>query len=50
MALLSAMQTAEKNILEQEGYLQGGYRDLRHIAITAESFDLMLGFETLKPL
>lgn len=49
-ARLSAMQTAEKNILEQEGYLQGRYRDLRQSAITAELLDIMSGFEALKPL
>jgi F-type H+-transporting ATPase subunit gamma len=48
-ARLSAMQTAEKNILEQQEYLQGRYRDLRQGAITAELLDIISGFEALKP-
>lgn len=49
-ARLSAMQTAEKNILQQEELLQARYRDLRQSAITAELLDILSGFEAINPL
>lgn len=46
-ARLSAMQAAEKNILELEEKLQGQFRETRQSAITAELLDIMSGFEAL---
>ncbi len=47
-ARLSAMQAAEKNILELEEKLQGEFRESRQSAITAELLDIISGFEALK--
>lgn len=46
-ARLSAMQAAEKNILELEEKLQGKFRETRQSAITAELLDIISGFESL---
>lgn len=47
-ARLSAMQAAEKNILELEEELQAKLRENRQSAITAELLDIISGFEALK--
>lgn len=44
---LAAMQSAEKNIDERLGDLQGQYRRQRQSAITAELLDVVAGFEAL---
>lgn len=46
-ARLSAMQAAEKNILDLEEKLQGKFRERRQSAITAELLDIISGFEAL---
>ncbi len=46
-ARLTAMQSAEKNILETEENLQAQFRETRQSAITAELFDVITGFEAL---
>jgi F-type H+-transporting ATPase subunit gamma len=46
-ARLSAMQSAEKNIMEMEERLQGSYREARQNLITSELFDIVSGFEAV---
>ncbi|MBU0943401.1 MAG: F0F1 ATP synthase subunit gamma [Proteobacteria bacterium] len=46
-ARLSAMQAAEKNILELEEKLQGKFRETRQSGITAELLEIISGFEAL---
>jgi F-type H+-transporting ATPase subunit gamma len=48
-ARLSAMQVAEKNILEMEDGLQGRFRETRQNSITAELLDIISGFEAISP-
>ena len=48
-ARLTAMQAAEKNIVEMEETLQGKFRETRQNAITAELLDIISGFEALAP-
>lgn len=47
VARLSAMQAAEKNILELEEKLQGKYRETRQSTITTELIEIISGFEAL---
>lgn len=49
-ARLSAMQAAEKNILEMEDDLQGKFRETRQNSITEELLDIISGFESIKPV
>lgn len=46
-ARLTAMQAAEKNILEKEEELQATFRDTRQSEITAELLDIISGFEAM---
>ncbi|VBB47063.1 Alternate F1F0 ATPase, F1 subunit gamma [uncultured Desulfatiglans sp.] len=45
---LTAMQAAEKNILEMEDELQALYREQRQAQITNELIDIISGFEALR--
>lgn len=45
---LTAMQAAEKNILEMEDELQALYREQRQAQITDELIDIISGFEALR--
>ncbi len=47
-ARLTAMQAAEKNIMEMHETLQGAYRQARQNQITAELLDIVSGFEAAR--
>ncbi|WP_028582375.1 F0F1 ATP synthase subunit gamma [Desulfogranum japonicum] len=46
-ARLTAMQAAEKNIMEMREKLQGTYREARQNVITSELLDIVSGFEAV---